>query len=456
MDLKWVLVRRIVLVALACFVFGSAYSIYRTAVDARHQNEQLADSVGRQLDLQLVRIRGALDIPQRFPDWDLVTTYALQPGQCAQLLDANANIIRSSCEGVNTAAVSTPNWFLTAYKHLLNADAPASRQLSYRGARHGMVIASSDPVATAAQAWSTISPMLGLSAFLIATLCVMTYWVIDRALAPTKDILAGLNRLAQGDLECQLPAFRVAELNRISEVFNKLSRDLSKVTADRADLARKLVDAQEQERLHIARELHDDVAQQLSAINALAACVRRKVQRGDQSAVQDSGELEAMTSDLIVSLRRTLSYLRPSEIDDLGLIQSLSDLVEKHNLLAQGATHFTLEARGDLADLSAEASAHVYRIVQEALTNAARHARAQNVQVKLSKYSEKGADKIELAVSDDGCGMTAQEKDELSGWGMIGMRERVLALSGRFAAGPNPSGGFGLRVEFLAHPGHVS
>jgi signal transduction histidine kinase len=296
--------------------------------------------------------------------------------------------------------------------------------------------------------------MLGLSAFLIATLCVVTYWVIDRALAPTKDILAGLNRLAQGDLECRLPAFRLAELNRISEVFNTLSRDLSKATADRAELARKLVDAQEQERLHIARELHDDVAQQLSAINALAACVRRKVQRSDPTGIRDANELETMTSDLIVSLRKTLAYLRPSEIDDLGLIQSLCSLVEKHNSLAQGSTHFTLEAQGDLADLSAEASAHVYRIVQEALTNAAKHARAHNVQVKLSKYREKGADKIELAVNDDGCGMTAQEKGGLSGWGMIGMRERVLALSGRFAAGPNPSGGFGLRVEFLAHPGH--
>lgn len=453
MDLKWFLVRRIVLVALACFAFGSAYSIYRTAIDARHQNEQLAESVGRQLELQLVRIQGALDVPKRFPDWDLVTTYALQPGQCAQLLDTNANVMRSSCEGVNTAAVSTPDWFFTAYKHLLNAGAPASRPISYRGNPHGMVIASSDPVATAAQAWSTISPMLGLSAFLIATLCVVTYWVIDRALAPTKEILAGLNKLAQGDLECRLPEFRLAELNRISEVFNTLSRDLSKATAERTELARKLVDAQEQERLHIARELHDDVAQQLSGINAVAACVRRKVNRNDATAAQDASELEVMTSELIVSLRKTLAYLRPSEIDDLGLIQSLRDLVEKHNNLSQGATRFSIDTKGDLTDLSKEASAHVYRIVQEALTNAAKHAQAHNVQVKLNKYRDNGADKIDLAVDDDGCGQTSQERSAMSGWGMIGMRERVLALSGRFAAGPNPAGGFGLRVEFLTQPG---
>ncbi|SFV27050.1 sensor histidine kinase [Hyphomicrobium facile] len=453
MDLKLLLVRRIVLVALACFAFGSAYSIYWSAIAAKRQNELLAESVGRQLDLQLVRIQTALDIPKRFPDWDLVTTYALQPGQCIQLSDVNGKVIRSSCEGVNTAGVSTPDWFFAAYRHLLNAAAPAARHLSYRGTPQGEVIASSDPIATAAQAWTTISPMLGLSAFLIATLCVVTYWVIDRALAPTKEILAGLNRLAQGDLECRLPAFRLAELNRISEVFNSLSRDLSKAMADRTELARKLVDAQEQERLHIARELHDDVAQQLSGINAVAACVRSKFHRNDPTAAEDASELEAMTSELIGSLRKTLAYLRPSEIDDLGLIQSLRGLVEKHNSLAQGTTHFTLEAQGDLADLSSEASAHVYRIVQEALTNAAKHARAHNVHVKLNKYRENGADKIELAVDDDGCGITSEGKGGLGSWGIIGMRERVLALSGRFAAGPNPSGGFGLRVEFLAQPG---
>ena len=178
MDLKWLLVRRIVLVALACFVFGSAFSIYRTAIDVQRQNNQLADSVGRQLDLQLVRIQTALDIAKRFPDWDLVTTYALQPGQCVQLIDMKGAVLRSSCEGVNHAAVSAPEWFISAYKYFLNAEASASRPLQYRGEPQGMVVASSDPVATAAQAWTTISPMLGLSAFLIATLCVVTYWVI--------------------------------------------------------------------------------------------------------------------------------------------------------------------------------------------------------------------------------------------------------------------------------------
>lgn len=452
MDLKWLLVRRIVLVALACFIAGSAFTVVATANKVKHQNERLADSVGRQLDLQLVRIGTAIDTPLRFPDWDMVTSFVLQPGQCIRFLDVNGSILRSSCQGVNAAAITAPDWFLSAHRMFLDAKASASYPISYRGKLHGTVVSSSEPVATANQAWTTIAPMLGLSAALIATLCIVTYWVIDRALAPTKEILGGLNRLAQGELECRLPAFQLAELNRISEVFNALSRDLSKATADRVELARKLVDAQEQERLHIARELHDDVAQQLSGINAVAACVRSKVNRNDPSATQDATELETMTSELMISLRKTLTYLRPPEIDDLGLIESLRNLVEKYNSLAQGSTRYTLETNGNLEDLSSEASAHVYRIIQEALNNAARHAHALNVKVMLHKFNESGTDKIEVSVDDDGCGRPSQNTSTFGGWGMIGMRERVLALSGRFAAGPKPSGGFGLRVEFLARP----
>jgi signal transduction histidine kinase len=452
MDLKWLLVRRIVLVALACFIAGSAFTVVAIGHNVKRQNEQLADSVGRQLALQLVRIGTFIDTPQRFPDWEMVTSFVLQPGQCIQFLDVNALITRSSCQGVNTAAITAPDWFLAAHRKFLDAKASASYAISYRGKQYGTVVTSSEPLATANQAWTTIAPMLGLSAALIAALCMVTYWVIDRALAPTKEILGGLNRLARGELECRLPAFRLAELNRISEVFNALSHDLFKATADRSELARKLVDAQEQERRHIARELHDDVAQRLSGINAVAACVRSKVNRNDFSATQDAAELEAMTSELMISLRKTLAYLRPPEIDDLGLIQSLRNLVEKYNSLAQGGTRYTLETNGDLEDLSSEASAHVYRIVQEALNNAARHADASNVNVMLLKFRDSGADKIELAVDDDGCGGASQNTSTFGGWGMIGMRERVLALSGRFAAGPKPSGGFAVRVEFLARP----
>jgi signal transduction histidine kinase len=449
MDLKWLLVRRITLVALACFLAGSALAIYQSAREAKRQNEELVEMVGRQLDVQLSRIDRSTDIPKRFPDWDLVASLSLQPGQCVELRGVDSTLQRSSCAGIDAASIRAPGWFLAAYRSLIGSELSAAHPISYRGAPQGTVVAEFDPVATASRAWATIAPLLGYSAILVAVLCLVSYFVIDRALLPAREILVGLNRLARGDLACRLPAFRLRELNRISEVFNALSEDLCKATTERAELARRLVDTQEQERRHIARELHDEIAQKLAALNANAACLRRRSQRDAPALAEEVRELEAMASGLMLTLRRTLTYLRPQEIDDLGLVQSLRALVAKHNENARGRTTYSIETAGAVEHLRAETSAHVYRIVQEALTNASKHANARNVQVLLRKVAGTDQETIRLSVVDDGSGPSLNDgPSPPSGSGLIGMRERVVALSGKFAAGPLPGGGFGLQVEF--------
>lgn len=455
MDLKWLLVRRITWVALACFLAGAGLAVFQTAREARQQNAELAELVGRQLDLQLSRIARSTDIPKRFPDWDIVTAYALHPGQCVALRGLDAATNRSSCSGIDAASSGAPSWFFAAYRTFINDRLTEKRRITYRGAYQGTVVAGYDPAATAGHAWSTIAPLLGLSALLVAALCLVTYVVIDRALEPTREILSGLNRLARGDLACRLPAFRLRELDRISEVFNTLSEELGKANAERAELARRLVDAQERERRHIARELHDEIAQKLAALNALTACIRTGVQRQAPGLVGEVRDLEAATSGLMRSLRRTLTCLRPAEIDDLGLLQSLKALVEQHNKTAHGRTTFSIETTGEVETLRAETSAHVYRIVQEALTNAAKHANARHVQVRLSQLADAGKERITLSVVDDGAGLARDDKPApATAYGLIGMRERVVALSGKFAAGPLPSGGFGLQVEFpTSHQG---
>jgi len=449
MDLKWLLVRRITLVALACFAVGSALAIYQTALKSKRQNMELAELVGRQLDAQLLRIGRSTDIPERFPDWDVVTSLALQPGQCIELLNNDGSSRRLNCAGVSEISLNTPRWFLWAYRTLINDRLSATRPISYRGIEKGTVVAEYNAAATAGQTWSTIAPLLGFALALVAILCLVAYFVIDRALQPTKQILSGLNKLARGDLDFRLPSFRLRELSRISEVFNSLSQELGAATAERTELARRLVDTQEKERRHIARELHDDVAQKLSALSAHAAFLRARVQSEAPALAEEARELEAMASATMLTLRRTLAHLRPQEIDDLGLVQSLEALVAQHNESARGRTEYSFETSGTLEHLRVETSAHVYRIIQEALTNASKHANARKVQVQLSQTSDSNSETIRLSVIDDGSGPFGTDKPSVgTGSGLIGMRERVVALNGRFAAGPLPSGGFGLQIEF--------
>src|SRR5262249_27175732 len=189
------------------------------------------------------------------------------------------------------------------------------RPVSYRDKPYGSVVVTTEHAAVVAAIWKEVSGMLGLTGLVIGAICVLQYGAISRALRPTKDILAGLDRLARGDLSCRLPNFRLIELQRISEVFNNLAASLDRTTREKTELAAKLVDNQEQERLDLARDLHDELAQSLSAMSAVAASIKATAETECPALVPEANNLSQTSMAMMRSLRTTLETLRPPEID---------------------------------------------------------------------------------------------------------------------------------------------
>lgn len=214
------------------------------------------------------------------------------------------------------------------------------------------------------------------------------------------------------------------------------------------------MDAQERERAHIARELHDDVAQRLAALSVAARSIRKSVGAVTPAVAKECNEFVEMGTGTLRALRETLVLLRPPEIDELGLLASLQELVDAQNRVAAGAPAISFQREGDFDGLPAETAAHTYRILQEGLTNALRHAGAKRVDVWLKSVSAPlpgGDRRIELTISDDGEGPGSDwGSARPGGVGLVGIRERVFALSGDFHAGPRETGGFELRVGFPA------
>ena len=299
------------------------------------------------------------------------------------------------------------------------------------------MVVTIESAAIADAIWKEVSGLLGLTGLVIGAICILQYGAISRALRPTKDILAGLDRLARGDLSCRLPNFRLIELQRISEVFNKLAASLDRTTREKMELAAKLVENQEQERLDLARDLHDELAQSLSAMSAVAASIKATAETECPALVPEANNLSQTSMAMMRSLRSTLQTLRPPEIDDFGLATSLATLARDQERLASGQLKISLEIDGDLRVLPRTAASHVYRIVQEGLTNINKHAHAAHARVALSfgalaKEQTKAQQHwLTLTIEDDGC--RAVEKSiarEGSGLGLIGVRERVMALGG--------------------------
>lgn len=222
--------------------------------------------------------------------------------------------------------------------------------------------------------------------------------------------------------------------------------DLSKRhDARRLDLERlsaRVVEQHEEERRRISRELHDESAQVFSAVKMELAMLRDSTTAGATTRLD---RVIALVDTGIASIRNVVNDLRPSLLDDLGLLPALRSLAER--IEARSGLEISLDAPASLPPLSKEAELVLYRAMQEALTNVVRHAEATAVEVGLRVIG----DEVVLTVWDDGRGLpegtTPEEFQRAGHMGLTGMRERVHGIGGRMHA-ENIAGG-GMRVEVV-------
>lgn len=203
------------------------------------------------------------------------------------------------------------------------------------------------------------------------------------------------------------------------------------------ELSRQLISLQETERQALARDLHDDLAQTCTAIRVETAYLRKCDGRDRSSMLAAADRVDAAAADLTRLIRNLLRRLRPIDLETLGLESSLQSLCESWS--KRTGTRCELAFAGP-ADRGMDFDVAIYRIVQEALTNAARHANATNVEVSLKSHS---AHEVELVIVDDGRGMDLQQVHP--GLGLLIARERIAAMGGDLRLVSRPAEG--LRIE---------
>jgi len=206
--------------------------------------------------------------------------------------------------------------------------------------------------------------------------------------------------------------------------------------AERRDLQRRLAISQEDERRRIARELHDEFGQQLSALALRLAQLKQGVGRRSGLA-EELAALEALTRQLDQELEQIVWRLRPTALDDLGLVAALESYIR--HWAAESTVECALHTNGvATGDLTSDIETALYRIAQEALNNVAKHARARNATVLL----ERSAGRVSLIVEDDGIGFDAEQQSGVrQHFGVTGMRERALLFGGEFDIESTPGKG---------------
>ena len=269
---------------------------------------------------------------------------------------------------------------------------------------------------------------------------------VRRALAPAEQILAVLARMEAGDLAARMPRPRLIELRRIAAGFDHLVERLEATLAARRQLAQRLLAVREEERRHLARELHDEFGQCLTSVGAEAAFITERARDARPDLLPAAQAIAGVTAHMMESLQGILQQLRPVGLEEFGLSAGLEQLVGGWRRRLP-ACAFELAIGGDIDDLPDELTVSLYRIVQESLTNALRHGAPRRVAVTLAR----DAGGCRVTVDDDGAGRA--EPNPGSWLGVLGMRERAEMAGGRVWLSDGPDGGLSVRLSLPLHGG---
>jgi signal transduction histidine kinase len=210
-------------------------------------------------------------------------------------------------------------------------------------------------------------------------------------------------------------------------------------------LSARLVEVQEEERRSISRELHDEVGQALGALLVDLGQLAKLVEPEDRVIQGQIAHIKSVAESAVKSIRDLALLLRPPMLDDLGLVPALE--WQAREVSRRGEMEVEVHSENVSEELPDEIKVCVYRLVQEALSNAATHAAARNAKVTVIQ----GADKISAEVTDDGHGFNPERQ---RGMGILGMEERVRRLGGTFIIRSARGTGATVRAELPIHPAH--
>jgi two-component system sensor histidine kinase UhpB len=347
---------------------------------------------------------------------------------------------------------SAPAWFVALiHPETTAVNVPVSIQ-----GKPGSLLITSHPDDEINEIWDGIVTQLQVGSAIAIALFLLTMMVVSRALAPLQSLSEAMTNIEAGAYDTRVKPAGSPELAAICRRLNHLAATLGDAVEEKRRLAETAVSLQDAERKEIARELHDEFGPYLFALRAHASALMRTADTHEPNtnALRRHGDaiLEQINA-LQQFNRRVLEKLRPVGLAELGLNEAIGALLR---LWSESHPEVEIETTisRSLGETSETAALTIYRVIQEALTNVFRHARATHVEITVTPAPSRQAgsaavdiNAIAVSVRDNGAGLPIDHKQ---GLGMIGMRERVLALGGTMTVA---STRHGVAVEALVPRG---
>jgi len=364
-----------------------------------------------------------------------------------ELLDAQGASLYRSPPSPYKAGRDAPDWF-----EALISPPPSVQSIEFPD---GKLVVRANASRAAVDAWDYTRWLAGGAALLLIVLNTLVFWLVGRTTRPFGKIVEALNQVQAGRFDVALPPLAGTEAAAIGSAFNRMVRDLhthietekravraEMQLSDNRELTRWIEQHIEQERLLIARELHDELGQSVTAIRSMALSIAQRVGTLDAQAEQAARLIAEESSRLYDAMHGIIPRLTPLVLDSFGLADALRDLAERTRRL-QPQVDIQLQLDLGAAELPAELALTLYRAAQEGITNALRHGEARHLQLGL-RADERD---VNLTLVDDGKGLPADWAQRTGHYGLRWLAERAQALQGRLEVEAVEPHGVRLRLQ---------
>lgn len=368
------------------------------------------------------------------------------------LLDNDDQVLYSSPTSVYKAGRDAPDWFAG-----LVSPPPSKLSIAFPG---GKLVVHSNASRAVLDAWDDFVLLMLSALGLLAVVNAGVFWLVGRATRPFADIVDALNQLESGRFDVALRALPGTEAAAIGAAFNRMVgmlqqhieterravRAESRLSESR-ELGRWVDQKIEQERRLIARELHDELGQSVTAMRSMALSIAQRVQALDPQAEQAARLIAEESARLYTAMHGMIPRLTPLVLDKFGLVAALEDLVERTRNSHGGVeVEWRLDIELDRLRLDTDTALVLYRAAQEGITNALRHGEAHRIVLAL----EGDEHAVNLTLTDDGRGLPGPEAARETSVGHYGLRwlaERIDSLGGELRLEPAVPSGAQLKVR---------
>jgi two-component system sensor histidine kinase UhpB len=339
-----------------------------------------------------------------------------------QLKDPAGTILKTTSRQDKTP-VNSPLWFV---KLVSSSPTQIERALVTNDGQALIIMIEANPLNEIDEVWEETLAVYGLL-FLLMTLAFTVIRVMfNRVLKAIHLIVGGLERFEKKDYQNRLPEFSSHEMNLIAKAINKLIAKLEASQQENQALTQHTLTIQENERQHLAQDLHDELGQSLTAIKVMTATVARMNDNQNAIVKQSTTSIIESCDHLMKVVRSMMQQLHPLTLTELGLNAALHELFDSW-LLRCPALQIDFQYDEGIEQCPKSIHIHLFRIVQECLTNVFRHANAEKVSIILAVQLN---EKLLLTITDNGLG--CDMANIKNGFGLFSMQERVRSLNGEF------------------------